>query len=257
MKIRTPSEFTKVSGAMLLLYGNTGVGKTVSAILSCKGKRILLLHFESRPIDNTLMTLRELDPGIDKRLRIADYENWGDFMDYIYSNNKDIDKSHVIIPDNITDLMSTKLKSEIDEESWDVRKSDPKVASKALINQSKSGLEGMGAANNQMARMMHGLGRIAISGKTIICTGLQMDNPKYNLSLHAGPAFIGKQFYNNIGSWFTHIGKVESRKDDNGEILYPPEVEFVSPDNTFMCRWGGKPNSPKNYILDIDFILQN
>ncbi len=252
MKLQKPTEFTNTSGAMMLLYGDTGVGKTISTILSTPGN-LILLHFETRPISKMMEVIRELEPEIDKRLRIADYIGWVDFLEFLY-NDDNFTKADAILADNVTDLMTTKLKDEIDVESWDAR-SDKDKDRKPLIMQSKSGLEGMGAANIQMARMMNGLGRQALRGKTVICTGLKKDDPKYDLQLHAGPAFIGRQFVDNLGSWFTHIGLVSPRKVD-GEIVFPPEVAFNS-DGSFMARWGGKPNSPKRYMLNINYILQN
>ncbi|MBU0977382.1 MAG: hypothetical protein KKD18_03125, partial [Nanoarchaeota archaeon] len=62
----------------------------------------------------------------------------------------------------------------------------------------------------------------------------------------------------NMPGFFDLIGKVETRKDENGNIVYPPLVKFESPDGDFMAKFTGvkKPGTLAWGPLNLTKILK-
>ena len=56
--------------------------------------------------------------------------------------------------------------------------------------------------------------------------------------------------------YFDLIGMVVSRYDaETGEKLFPPGVQFDSPDKSFMAKFTGVPGKSMNRVLDIGKIV--
>jgi hypothetical protein len=85
-----------------------------------------------------------------------------------------------------------------------------------------------------------------------------MEDPKYNRDLAVAPNFIGKKFGRDLKSHFDLIGLVSTRTNDNGDIVYPPNVDFRCADGSFMAKYTGKPIKSPRGILDFKkFIPKN
>jgi len=83
------------------------------------------------------------------------------------------------------------------------------------------------------------LGLLAVRGVNVICISLLDEAPKWNRELVAAPAFAGKEFNRDYPAYFDCIGLVQ-RREEGGEIVYPPVVIFDSPDESFVHKWSGQ-----------------
>ena len=55
--------------------------------------------------------------------------------------------------------------------------------------------------------------------------------------------------------YFDLIGRVETRRDENGNVIYPPYVHFRSDDESFIAKWTGPPIEQSFTVLDWMKIL--
>jgi len=227
-----PKKDLPKSGKMILIYGETGCGKTTS-ILQSAPDPILYISTEPRnpipSIEAAERTALDLD--------IVHYTVWLELMDYI-SEKKNINRYATIVLDSMTYLLNVSLSGEIEDESYDSR-SDTEKKIKPLINMAKLSLEGYGGLSSQAFRLMKALGRLSTAGKVIIITSLLAENPRWNRELSAAPALKGKEFPNSFPGFLDMIGFVQSRHDEDGNIIYPPWVSFESPDGSFMAKYTG------------------
>jgi len=244
----------KVSPAkMILIYGETGVGKTVSTLKSLK-KPILMFKFEGRDITEPvkLAKLKEGD------IFIYDFVNWEGLMDFLGNPTEEelkvIDECKSVLFDNVTYLMNNLLAWEIQDETFEALGKEYKHF-RPMVDSTRMGMDGYGALASKMSRMFKlTTERFISKGKSVIFTALLKENPKYNRALSAAPNFTGKMLADDLPSFFDLIGKVESRYDENGNIVYPPLVKFApigsGEDGMFMCKWTGNPNGKKWGVLD-------
>ena len=219
-------------GKLILIYSDTGVGKTTSALQSAPDP---ILYLATEPRNPKVSIDAANRPGLD--IDLAFYESWQDTMDFL-TDDKNTKRHSSIIADSFTYLMNVSLSSEIEDEAFDSR-SDAEKLVKPLVNQAKMTMEGYGGLSSQMFRMMKILGRLSTMGKVVIVTALMQEAPKWNRELAAAPAFRGREFPNNMPGFFDLIGFVQPRHDEDGNIVYPPWVSFESPDGSFMAKYTG------------------
>jgi hypothetical protein len=245
MKLIKKTEITS-TGKMIMLYGATGVGKTTS-ILATAPEPILYAQAEQRPIRPSLDAC-----GRDVNLDIAQYEGWVDFLSFI---NTPTDHASVVV-DSMSHLMNIELSRELEDEAFDA-KSDKDKEVKPLTSRVKLSQEGFGSLSSNMFRLTAALGRLATQhGKIVIVTALLDEKPSWNKELIAGPALKGREYPSNMPGFFDLIGLVETRKNAEGKILYPPKVRFESPDETFLAKWTGvKKGERAEGLLDFNKIL--
>ena len=219
-------------GKLILIYSDTGVGKTTSALQSAPDP---ILYLATEPRNPKVSIDAANRPGLD--IDLAFYESWQDTMDFL-TDDKNTKRHNSIIADSFTYLMNVSLSSEIEDEAFDSR-SDAEKLVKPLVNQAKMTMEGYGGLSSQMFRMMKILGRLSTMGKVVIVTALMQEAPKWNRELAAAPAFRGREFPNNMPGFFDLIGFVQPRHDEDRNIVYPPWVSFESPDGSFMAKYTG------------------
>jgi len=174
------------------------------------------------------------------------------------ANEQNFTGYNSIVLDSASYLMNVHLKNEIAYESYDAQKDSDKIR-KPLVNQTKLSLEDYGGLSSQMCRLMALLGRLSAQDRYVVVIALATERPKWNVRLAAAPAFLGRQFPDNMPAYFDWIGYVYSRGDDNGQIVYPPMVAFESVDNSFMAKWTGvRPNSGNlNGPLDFGQLINS
>ena len=219
-------------GKLILIYSDTGVGKTTSALQSAPDP---ILYIATEPRNPKVSIDAAKRPDLD--LDLVFYDSWQDTMDFL-ADDKNTKRHNTIIADSFTYLMNVSLSSEIENEAFDSR-SDAEKKIKPLVNRAKMSPEGYGGLSSQMFRMMKILGQLSTKGKVVIITALMQETPKWNRELAAAPAFKGREFPNNMPGFFDLIGFVQTRHDENGEIVYPPWVSFESPDGSFMAKYTG------------------
>ena len=92
---------------------------------------------------------------------------------------------------------------------------------------------------SQMLRLTAMLGKLSQAGHAVIVTCLLQENPKWNRTLAAAPALKGREFPQNMPGFFDLIGLVESRQDEDGNVLFPPMVRFQCSDDSFLAKYTG------------------
>lgn len=250
MKVLKKAELQQ-TGRMALVYGETGSGKTTS-ILSSAPDPILYVATEPRPLKPSLDAAGRPELDID----VAEYTTWSELIEFI-AKPQNTQRYKTIVVDGFSHLMAVGLSTEIEDEAFESRTLDERTK-KPLVSQVKMSLEGFGGLASHMFRLTAALGRLAQrQGKIVIVTALLQENPKWNRELAAAPALKGREFPANMPGFFDLIGLVQTRTDQDGNILYPPLVKFESPDGSFVAKFTGvkKPGSKAWGPLDFGKIL--
>lgn len=231
------------TGKLILIYGPTGVGKTTS-ILQSAPDPIIDIITEPRNPTPSLEAAERSDLDID----FIRYTKWLDLMEFL--NKREMTERYkTIMIDSLTYLMNVSLSAEIEDEAFEAR-TEIEKRKKPLVNQAKMSMEGYGGLSSQMFRLMRILGQLSQEGKIVICTALLDERPKWDRELAAAPALKGREFPTNMPGFFDLIGLVEARSKD-GEVAYPPIVNFEAPDDSFLAKYtgkGGKRKGPLNFM---------
>jgi hypothetical protein len=230
-------------GKLILIYGDTGVGKTTSILQSAMEP---LLYIATEP--------RNPRPSIDAAGRdidmdIARYRTWFDLMDYLQDSNN-TERYATVAIDSLTYLMNVSLSGEIENEAFEAKTAEEKRR-KPIVSQTKLSPEGYGGLSSQMFRLMKTIGKLSETGKIVILTALLQENPKWDHELAAAPALKGREFPTSMPGFFDLIGLVEPRVDGNGKLVYSPMVSFESSDGAFLAKFtgvGDKRTGPLDFI---------
>jgi len=241
------------SGKVILLYGETGVGKTTS-LLKTAPKGSLYIPTEPR---NPKISMRAAGRPVDD-IRVYEYTNWMDLMEL--ANNKQLMAEFAnkcIIIDSASYLMNVRLSNEIEDEAFDAQ-DDDKKAIKTIVSSSKMSQEGFGGLASQMSRLIKAFGDLTKQGTDIILVALLAEHPKWDRELAAAPAFKGKEFPTNLPGSCDPIGYVRTWSKD-GKKQFPPLVYFESDGDEYLCKFTGvRPDVDIVRIpLDLNIILGN
>lgn len=231
MKLFLPDELPGNPGDIMLLYGETGVGKSVTCLQTAPDP---IVHFMTESRDPRKFLIAAQRP--DLRVKFGFYENWDDTISF-FSDPKNTAKARTIIIDSITFLSNVQLVGEITEETFEALDEKEKKE-KGLIKATKMSMEGWGGLSGQLQRFTNIVSKLSQDGKIIIFLALLEENPRFNRSLAAGPALKGKDFPKVLPGFCDFIGMVEPRLDGNSDPIFPPRVRFQS-DGTFMAKWTG------------------
>jgi len=232
MKYRDLSEET--TGVFALIYGPTGVGKTVSSLKSLP-KPCLYYECDPKGVDRTLTG------NVDfKGIKRGHPESYEDLRDDISKNIPNIAETYKsMFVDGLSFFMNIELLGQIQRETGEAQIFDSK--DRPLVNQARTDKTGYGALAALMNRFSGLCGKVAAQGVIVVIASLQADDPKWNRELSAGPSLAGKEFPKNMPGFFDLIGRVEKMgKDKDGAQIYPPKVYFESDEeDSFMARWSG------------------
>lgn len=218
------------AGNFQLYYGKSGVGKSAT-ILQTAEDPIMWIIAERGQVDLTVKAINR--PGI--RLKTAHYEGWDDLLEFLY-NVDNFKGVKTVLFDSLTHVMNIKLTDEILAESYEAM--EKSNVAKELTMRVKMSQEGYGTLSKQMSRLMTGFENLTIAGIDVILTARDQENPKWNRALACAPALSGKEFPRDFKGFFDFIGLVESRLDENGEILYPPYVS-LDDDGSYLSKFTG------------------
>jgi hypothetical protein len=230
-------------GKLILVYGDTGVGKTTSIFQSSPDPLLCIATEPRNPRPSIEAAGRDAD------MDVARYTNWFDLMDFL-QDPQNTERYTTIAIDSITYLMNVSLCGEIEDEAFEAKTSEEKRR-KPIVSQAKMSMEGYGGLSSQMFRLMKTIGRLSEAGKIVIVTALLQQNPKWDHELAAAPALKGREFPTSMPGFFDLIGLLESRVDGNGKLIYPPMVSFESSDGSFLAKFtgtGDKRSGPLNFI---------
>lgn len=255
MKIYKSTDLTKdgrAKGDLMLLYGEAGVGKSVSALQTSP---LPILYIMSEPRDVTKFLVAADRVGAEDQISFTFYTNWDEMMEFVndYGNFKDY---QTIIVDSISHLIAINLSIEIEDENFAVL-DQKKKEEKGLTFQTKMSQEGYGTLAAQMLRFTNAISKLAMKGKTIVLLARQDQNPKFNRALSAGPTLKGQEYAKHMAGFCDFIGFVEPRMDENGANLYPPFVSF-EPTGSYMAKWTGAnpPGGATRKVCNVEMILR-
>jgi hypothetical protein len=232
--------------ALCLIYGPTGVGKTVSCLKSAP-KPIYYYECEQRPVEQTCEGNVDLQDGI----KIGHIESFEDLIDEITERRAEIaSEAKTVIVDSYTYLMNTTLLGQIQRETGKAGVFEK--SNRELVNLGRTDMAGYGAMAALMKQVSAALGNLASDGLVVIITALEKDDPKWNRDLAAGPNLAGKAFGDDMPGFFDLIGRVQTHRNSEGKVMYPPAVFFQSDeDNSYLAKWSGpqldKPFLPLNW----------
>ncbi len=139
-------------GKLILIYGNTGAGKSTSISQSAPCP---ILYFATEPRNPTPSIEASGREHLD--MDVARYSTWFDLMEFL-QNPKNTERYSTIVIDSITYLMNISLSGEIGDESFDARSLEEKKR-RPIVSQAKMSMEGYGGLASQMFRLMKAIGR--------------------------------------------------------------------------------------------------
>jgi len=246
MKVIDSKDISK-SGYMMLIYGETGSGKTCSSIQTAP-MPILYLQTEARSLRPSI----EAAGRKDINLKVAEYTKFMELIEFL-ADEKNTEPYNTIILDSLTHLSTIGLSNELTDEAFEARSEKEKMV-KQLSSRTKMSQEAYGALSANLFRLMSVLGNISRRGKVVICLCLLSENPKWNRELAAAPTLKGKEFPNSMPGFFDLIGRLQTRIDENDNIVYPPYVYFKSIDDSFMAKFTGVGNKTEG-VYNVEKIV--
>lgn len=288
MRVRPISEKSN-DGKMILMYSETGAGKSTSAAQSlptpimymCAEARNAELSFDASGRNIVLGDMSN-DLGNINDYVIVEYQDWYSMLDFLDDTVSNCDKlpfkSYVL--DGITQL-TVNLAEEISTAGYKASKVGQKgeelqkIIERKIIQEQKMSIEGFGALAAQMNRAIRLLGKLTQAGKYVIINALLEERPKWNVSLSAAPSLMGKKFGNDLPGACDLIGMTVRRyeEDEHGNIIknrivFPPFAMFECEESEhFECKWTGPririrdrsgndiPNALMRFPLDYRIIL--
>jgi len=263
MKIWKPGEKQRSNTPLVLIYGETNVGKSTSSLASLPEP---ILDIVTEPRDPEI-ALRAIGRKVDVTfVMIEDVEEVSDFL-----GEKSLELRQGKLPyksillDSGSYLLNVAMmmKAEAQTAEAGVFKSRQKVGGvvvekfeRPFIDETKLDYSAWGAIGRHMMRITALLGEFARNGVVAVMTALLDKEPKWDKTgrLKAAPAFAGRYYAVNCPSYFDLIGLVTTRTDEKGEVVYPPLVSFGSPNDDFVAKWTGPRVNPVG-VLDFKKIL--
>lgn len=237
-----PEELKNYLGKFICIYGGPGVGKTCSTLATGLDP---MLWFTTEPRDFEKAVEAANRP--DLRFHLAVYEDFMDLIEYL-SDPENFKKYKTVFFDGLSYLHNIVMPSEIQEEEYD------KDSPKKILAMTKITMPQQGERNQAIFRVLRLLAKnVVAQGKVAIVSCLEMERPKYDRELTAGPALGGKEVPDNFGGFFDLIGRVTANLNDEGEIVYPPWISFES-SGGFAAKYTGR-TGRKEGPLDWSKIL--
>ncbi len=234
IEIYKPGSEDVKRGNFSLFYGKSGSGKTATTLQSAEDPIFWLLA-ERGQVDLTIKAINRPD----LRLAVGYYEGWDDLLETVYTPEIFLEgKIRTLLFDGLTHVMNIHLADEIMEEDYNARDTS-KDKGKDLTMRTKMSQEGYGALSKQMSRLMKGFENLTKAGIDVICTARDQENPKWNRELACAPALAGKEFPRDMKGFFDFIGLVETRFDEEGQVVYPPYVS-CDDDGSYLSKWTGR-----------------
>ena len=247
MKLFKPQDLEDSGGDIILLYGETGVGKSVSVIQSAEEP---IFYFLTEPRQPAKFLQAANRPNVD--IDFSFYENWEDMMDF-FSDPGNFTRYKTIVIDSLSFLSNVNLSEELSVEAFDARTVKEKNE-KPLTSRTKLNIESYGAMAGQMMRFTNLVSKFSQLGKTVILIALLENNPKFNRDLTGGPSLTGKSYPKSLPGFCDFIALIEPRIDEKTGLTKFPPLAIFNSENSFMSKWTGYPG-PGRGPLDIQKIL--
>lgn len=251
MKIKGYKDLPGRTGDVMMLYGEAGVGKSVSTIQTAD---LPMLYIMTEPRDVKKFVLASGREEAKTQVDFTFYNGFDELIEFV-CDEAQFEKYRSIVLDSVSHLIAINLSDEILDESYEssIKK---KTEDKPLTMRAKMSQEGYGTLGSSMLRFTQAFAKLSQMGKTIMFLARTESNPKYNRSYSVGPALKGQEYSKHFPGFFDFIGLVEQRSVD-GRVVYPPAVSFES-DGSFVAKWTGMTpaGGTANRVLNISKILK-
>lgn len=242
-------------GRVILLYGDTGNGKTVGAIgttqtptLVISGERrnfALPLEFvmtspemKPRTRPDLVLRLAKPDAGIEDLIRfLCTPTNFRAEPTKEAPNPPNFFKTVVL--DGFSHFLGVTTMREVADHSFS-KLSKVEQLKNSLTATAKLDWDGWAAVADQGLRVFDALTVLSDRGHVVVVTCLGVDRPKYDRALAYGPLLPGKLLPQYVPGSCDVIGRVSARRTAAGALVWPPQVDMVSPENDFTAKMTGK-----------------
>lgn len=249
MQLIKYENIAETQGNLMLVYSIAGGHKTCTCIQTAE-EPIVYLTAEGRKIKTSIVAINRPD----LKMKVGIYQNFDDLIDTIYDPDR-FKGAKTIIIDSLTHLMLVHLSQEILSENWASKSEKEKdEIEKQLTMQVKLSEESYGTLAQQMLRLMRGLQFLTNAGYDVVCTARLSDRPKWNRTLSAAPALMGKEFSKSMDGFFDFIGYIEpwdppvlpdgKTPPTIGDTTvdtwkyYAPLISF-NPNEEYLAKWTG------------------
>lgn len=230
----------------VLIYGDTNSGKTTSIILtapqpitciSVEGdawKSVDVADKLGKKVDIDILCPDSHEDLMDSLIEMVEEARAGKFL------------SQTVFLDSGTFWMNVKLAIRV-EDDRNVGRTGDDVGK--LSAQSKTDWTEVNTANSQMSRLTDLLKTLSGFGVMVIMIAQLQENPKWNHELEAGPCFNYKDYNKALKGYFDYIGFTIPNLDDDGNVVYPPNLSF-SGEQGYLVKWRGV--QPKKLTTKFD-----
>jgi len=231
-------------GICLLIYGDTGCGKTHSAITGIP--KILFLSKEAKDPRLVHSMVRPDYADLIDYVEFEGFEDEAEFLNKLilqYRNGSER-PYETIFHDGLTFTMAT-YKQALEDDRFRARELSKKDEDKprpGLVDRARLERMDWGTLASLTARETRLLHELSKFGLMVVSTAIAGEYPKWNSTIRVAPSLTGQEFSKLVHGWFDTIGYILEpfRILPNGKVS-EPKVSFVSTDegslgNSYMCR---------------------
>lgn len=219
-----------------LIYGPTGSGKTYSIVTA--------------PMPAALVNSEPRDPrvtlgGSTLEIDIIEPENFEDIMIWL---NQQIEAATVgkckyktVYLDGLTFTMGSYRSALADDRAeikWDKLTAKEQKEAKGWLRDKLSIEQAdWGLMAEMMIRETRLLNTLSKLGVVVVATAIAQESPKWDRTLQAAPALLGRDYPTQIHGYFDFIGFLfQPWKLQEDGTVRPPQVAFSSPNGEYMTK---------------------
>jgi hypothetical protein len=159
----------------MMIYGEAGVGKSVSTIQTAD---LPMIYIMTEPRDVKKFVIASGRAEAKEQVDFAFYEGYEGLIEFVCDESA-FEKYKTIVLDSISHLIAINLSDEILDESYESA-NKKKSEDKPLTMRAKMSQEGYGTLGSSMLRFTQALAKLSQQGRTIVCLARTESNPKYN-----------------------------------------------------------------------------
>lgn len=261
MEITEGTDLKTNEGNFTMIYGGFNVGKSTSCMESMS-KPLLVADCEHRNQNLCFKALENKGVNIRQDITFFRTKNYFELIDILFLQILETAKNgwfefngkkyKALLIDSLSHYLNVEIITKMEDQSklaqiFKIRRD--------LIDSFRVDESAYGSLASIGNRICDVLKKISQCGIFVVTIAGLAENPKWDASLRFAPNFAGKKFNNDYGANYDYIGIVYRRFDDNGQLLVPPNISFMSPDNDFICKWSGKPLRSGTGIFDFRKIF--
>ena len=241
-----PRELKKLDGNIkpgicMLLYSDTGAGKTGSAMTAMQ--KILFLNKEPKDPRLVHSQIRSDYSEMTDYYEFDSFEDEAGFLNGLIERYRKGERPYeTVFHDGITFSMAT-YKKDLEDARYaaGMLNKDEKDRPRALVDRTRIERPDWGTIASFTARETRLLHELSKFGIMTVSTAISQEYPKWNSTVRVAPSLTGQEFSKLIHGWFDTIGYIVKpfRILPDGKID-PAKISFITNDdgmsNSYMCR---------------------